>query len=144
MFLGILPRNSMSSSDFASLADCKAKVLAAIAPELGTYSASSGVPIAAIWIVRNTDEDPPHHVERLGLECLIFPPITEGIPLHNGAVLQSRWRIRLIQHDRTKSTRDGHRALLRAYPQLKKEGWLAQSSELNEQLNLSLYGHEIL
>jgi hypothetical protein len=142
MFLSILLRNLMSTSNFVDMNDFKAKILAAISSALGTYgSAASTVP--SIWIVRNTDTEPPSGLKRRGLECLLFPPVPDAIPLHNSAMLQKRWRIRLIQHDRASSILDGYQQLLKTYPQLKTEGWLEQTTELDEQINLSLYGHEI-
>lgn len=133
----------MAISDFVDLNDFKAKILAAISPELGTYTAGTAPPMPAIWIVRNIDVDPPRNLQRQGLECLLFPPIPSGVPLHNAAILQHRWRIRLIQHDRASSIHGGYKAILKIYPQLKNEGWLSQSTELDEQINLSLWGYEV-
>jgi hypothetical protein len=131
----MLPISPANLQGFQSLIDARTKIFNAISPNLGTYStAQQSIP--ALWVVRDLDTDPPRHYTRTGLECLIFPPEIIAQPLHHNAIASEIWRIRLIQHDRSKSTAAGYLALLVAFPDIQKESLLRADRDIDEQLNL--------
>lgn len=120
---------------FKSLIDARTKISNVLTSYIGSYTTTTES-IPALWVVKNLDTDPPRHYTRTGLECLIFSPEIIAQPLHHSAIATELWRIRLIQHDRSKSTAAGYYALLSAFPDCQKESLLRADRDIDEQLNL--------
>jgi hypothetical protein len=134
---------------FDTVVALRAAVAATLAGNLGTYgyNDAAGNPntIPALWVVKGMDVDPPLDWTRNGLECLIFLPRGDGVPLlSEQALLIKSWRLRLIQHNREDSTLAGYRSLLKQWPQIRKESEFAHSMEFDAQMNLSIQTHEVI
>lgn len=111
------------------------RLIDAIGAELGNYE----LLVPAIWFVTNPDIDPPRNYRTSGLECLIFSPTPQAArPLHHNAALTEIWEIRLIQHDRSKSTLLAYRALLAKHPGTYLDSHIRANRDNSEQLNLSI------
>lgn len=131
------PISESNLTGFQSLIDARTKISNALTltNQLGTYTTTTES-IPALWVVRNFDIDPPRHYTRTGLECLIFVPEIIATPLHHNAIASELWRIRLIQHDRSKSTAAAYLSLLAFFPDIQKESLLLADRDIDEQLNL--------
>ncbi len=140
MFQPISPQNL---AGFQELVDARTQILAAIETQIGTYTHQSES-FPSIWVVKNIDTDPPRHYLRSGLECLIFPPEGFGSPLIGNAMMTELWRIRLIQHDRSKSTLLAYYAMLASFPDCNRVSFFPADRDIHEQLNLSISQTQIV
>lgn len=118
-----------------SNSNIRSRLIGAIGIALGRYEPT----VPAIYFVINPTTDPPKNYRTDGLECLIFSPIPQSArPLQHNAAINEVWELRLIQHDRTKSTLPAYRAILAKYPDIYLDSHIPANRDTNEQLNLSI------
>jgi hypothetical protein len=117
--------------------DIRTKLTAALT--LGTYTDPSNTVYPAIYTVTNLDTDPPRDWQVSGLEVLIRRgKIRNPRRLTGGVADLSRYKIELIQHDRTKGLDREIDTILQIFPRTKIANHYPQTEEIDEQVHLLL------
>jgi hypothetical protein len=124
--------------DFSTPAQLRQQLITALGTELGTYTTGSGQVLPAIITVVDPNSNPVHEWVVNGLQCLIYYPLAQGIPVFAGACIREDWQLRLIQHDRSKTCHQAYRRILIAHPDCQVQSQLPQTSIIYEQWNLTI------
>ena len=126
--------------------DLVSRLTSILASVLGIYTAKPPTvpPLPAIWLINDTRIDPPSDYIPQGLECLIYQGYGFGQPLGNNAVLDEIFKVRLIQHDRSKRTIEAYQLILARIPDARRSELNLANRDTKEELILSIPQSKII
>lgn len=139
----------LSPSDLTPIINGKdlvSRLASILASVLGTYTTKPPTvpPPTAIWLVNDTRIDPPDNYTPQGLECLVYQGYGFGQPLGNNAVFDETFKVKLIQHDRSKRTIEAYQLILARIPDARRSELSLADRDTKEELILTIPQSKII
>lgn len=143
MFQPLSPSDLMPIINGRDLVSRLTSILASV---LGIYTAKlpTDPSLPAIWLVSDTRIDPPSNYIPQGLECLVYQGYGFGQTICNNAVLHESFKVRLIQHDRSKQTIEAYQLILTRIPDARRSELSFADRDTKEELVFTISQSKII
>lgn len=106
---------------------------------LGNYRRPNNTLTPAIYMVSNPSADPPKEWKAEGLEVLISRvPLSSPKATFGGCADICKWRVKLTQHDRTKSLAEAKQSVFSGFKRAKVYSYYPQTQQEPEQMILMI------